>query len=305
VEITGDLHVSVEEKTLIDMHSVLNVLNVIIFELLNLSPRLGNPRTLTELHRSVISIADCLKDPDQAHRQVANVNDFIATFQDTVTHAVFEAGKSGDAEVVESLGNIHTIFDILEVRAREIVARHDNPDAWIRHSIRRLKNSFLSVLKAIEANSKGRYRIVFNPAEQNETDYLFQFEISGIDGKTVWMPAIFQDVVRDLLANARKYTDPGGCVQAGLYDSGSMLRFVVTDTGTGIPSDEIQEIVTFGKRGSNVQNRPTRGGGFGLTKAYYVTRKFNGRFWIDSPVTDGHGTCVEIQLPAPPRDAEG
>jgi signal transduction histidine kinase len=45
------------------------------------------------------------------------------------------------------------------------------------------------------------------------------------------MPAVFQDVVRDLIANARKYTPPGGKIIAGLYQDDEELRFVVADTG--------------------------------------------------------------------------
>lgn len=38
------------------------------------------------------------------------------------------------------------------------------------------------------------------------------------------MPAVFQDVVRDLIANARKYTPPGGKIIAGLYQDDEMMR---------------------------------------------------------------------------------
>jgi signal transduction histidine kinase len=111
------------------------------------------------------------------------------------------------------------------------------------------------------------------------------------------MPAVFQDVIRDLLANARKYTDPGKSIQSGLHESNSTLRFIVRDTGIGIPEKEIEDIITFGRRGSNAKERPTRGGGFGLTKAYYVTKKFNGRMWIESPLRGNRSTGIEIILP--------
>jgi len=116
----------------------------------------------------------------------------------------------------------------------------------------------------------------------------------------IHMPAVFQDVMRDLLANARKYTQPGGTITAGLHDSGTHLRFVVADTGRGIPPGEIQSVVEFGRRGSNTQDRPTRGAGIGLTKAYYVTRKFGGRMFVQSTGVPGEGTRIEIRLPLPP-----
>jgi signal transduction histidine kinase len=75
-----------------------------------------------------------------------------------------------------------------------------------------------------------------------------------------------------------------------------MLRFVVEDTGRGMDEAEIPRLISFGERGSNVQDRPTRGGGFGLTKAYYVTKRLSGRMWIESAL--GAGTRIEIRIPA-------
>ncbi|MFW5828525.1 MAG: ATP-binding protein [Alkalispirochaeta sp.] len=85
-------------------------------------------------------------------------------------------------------------------------------------------------------------------AEHEEGDYLVHFGITSEAESSEYRPAIFQDVMRDLLANARKYTPPGGKITAGLHNSNSELRFVVQDTGAGTPAEEIQNLVTFGTR---------------------------------------------------------
>jgi signal transduction histidine kinase len=113
------------------------------------------------------------------------------------------------------------------------------------------------------------------------------------------MPTIFQDVLRDLLANARKYTKPGGRITAGLRQNSDLLRFLIIDNGIGIPPAEILNVVKFGYRASNVADRVTHGGGFGLTKAFYVTRKFGGQMWVDSAGVEGKSTRVEICIPLP------
>ncbi|XFA71814.1 ATP-binding protein [Thermosynechococcaceae cyanobacterium Okahandja] len=69
------------------------------------------------------------------------------------------------------------------------------------------------------------------------------------------------------------------------------------DTGCGIPSSELTKVVGFGQRGSNVQHRRTMGGGFGLTKAFLVTKRFGGRMWIRSQ--EGVGTRITLQIPLP------
>lgn len=297
MEITGDIAVSVEERTLLNMHSVLNVLNVLVFELMYIGDRLDGTPEIHQLQNRVIGMSEILRDPEESHRQVEHVDEFIQRFNAVVTASITAAKMENDPQIVLSLENIRSVFEILEVRAAEIVARHADPDGWVTHEVTKLRNNFINVFRAIEQNSKGGYRIVYNLAQHEDGNYLINFDIADAAGPTITMPAVFQDVMRDLLANARKYTPPGGTINGGLYNSGSELRWVVSDTGVGIPPEEIEAIVAFGVRGSNVQDRETKGGGFGLTKAYYVTKRFGGRMWIDSPAIGGLGTRIEIRIP--------
>ncbi|MFP4214259.1 MAG: sensor histidine kinase [Desulfohalobiaceae bacterium] len=155
----------------------------------------------------------------------------------------------------------------------------------------------VDVFSAIEKNSKGKYRFLYNLAAQDNSAYFLHLKFESVDQEVIRMPPVFQDVMRDLIANARKYTAPGGKVLAGLLDDGQSLRFTVEDTGRGIPEKELEKVVDFGYRGSNVEDKPTMGGGFGVTKAYWVTKKFRGRMWIDSG--EGRGTRIDIHIPRP------
>ena len=298
VELTKSLSLTIEEENLLDMHSVLNVCNVVLFELFLLGKAVGDTPELEEAMAQVTRVADSLSDPEAAHLAVEEIESFIGTLQRAVEGSVSKVpGAASRVEVIESRANLESIFDILRVRAREISARSRDPDAWVEHDVEELRNNFLHVFRAIEKNSKGGYRIVYNLAQHEEGDYYVNLQISSVQGSTIRMPAIFQDVMRDLIANARKYTAPGGRIEAALFQAESSLNFVVEDSGRGIPSDELAELVDFGVRGANVGDRPTRGGGFGLTKAYYVTRKFAGRMWVASEL--GAGTRIEIRLPVP------
>ncbi|MFO8042635.1 MAG: ATP-binding protein [Alkalispirochaeta sp.] len=299
MEITHHLNVSIEEETLLDMHSVLNVLNIIVLELLNLAEEVGDAPELHALHDETVDAAELLRDPQHAEQTVQQVDDFIRKLSSTIEGVVERTGAHEQPRVTEIRANLESIFTILRVRAREIVARHRDPNAWVEHDVAELRNNFTSVLQAIERNSHGGYRIVYNVAEHEDHDYLVHFEITSAGTSTITMPAIFQDVMRDLLANARKYTHPGGKISAGLYNSGSELRYLVQDSGVGIPEAELETILEFGHRGSNVSDYATRGGGFGLTKAYYVTKQFGGRMWIDSQTEEPSGTRIEIRIPVP------
>jgi signal transduction histidine kinase len=298
IELTTPLSLTLEEETLLDMHSVLNVCNVVLFELLNIEKIVGSTPELKEAQAAVTSVGRSLSDPEKARQAIENIESFTGTVESGVETTVSRVpGAASKAEVIESRANLESIFDILRVRAREISARSRDPDAWVEHDVEELRNNFLHVFRAIERNSKGGYRIVYNLAQHDEGDYYVSLQISSVRDSVIRMPAVFQDVMRDLIANARKYTDPGGRIEAALYEGERSLNLVVEDSGRGIPPEELTDLVAFGARGGNVGDRPTRGGGFGLTKAYYVTRKFGGRMWIAGEVNVG--TRVEIRLPVP------
>jgi signal transduction histidine kinase len=299
MEIQRELSFTGEEASLLDMHSVLNVMNVIVLELLTISEHTGMSPAIDRLADRTVDAADRLRDPEEAHAIVGHIEEFIADVEKTIDDVVSTTGSGDAPEIAESRGNLRSVFAILRVRAREILARHRDPDGWVVHDIPQLRENFTNVFQAIERNSHGGYRIVNNVAEHENGNYLVNFEITGANSPSIEMPAIFQDVMRDLIANARKYTPPGGRIDAGLYNSGRELRFIVQDTGVGIPGTELATVTEFGVRGTNVLSRETRGGGFGLTKAYYVTRKFGGRMWIDSSTEPPTGTRIEIRLPVP------
>lgn len=298
MEIKLPLAIGTEEASLLNMHSVLNVLNVVQFEIMRLQNLCGTHSELDDLSSQLLETAESLSQPDEAIHRVRNVKALVEeTRQVLQSLRIVEYGDNPEFKKIEN--NLEGIFAILLVRAGEIMERWDEPKAWKSHNILSLKRNFNEVFSAIEQNSHGAYHIVSNIAKHEDGDYLIVLDIDSENGETVSMPPVFQDVLRDLLANARKYTKPGGKIMAGLYQGIKDLRFVVEDSGIGIPEEEIEKVVQFGERGSNVSDRPTRGGGFGLTKAYYIARSFGGRMFISSPVFEGKGTRIEIVLPLP------
>jgi len=282
------------------MHSVVNIMNVLINELDYLQEVLPEAKQLQRAVDEVQQINHNLHSSDDIETELGNLlkcEGDVMKLVRALLEAHPEAANNSDVE--GSVSNLKSVFAILDVRARELVERVRTPGEWADHDIEQLTANFTNVLAAIEKNSKGRYRIVHNIAEQEVQDYIVNFSIDSVNDATIRMPPALQDVMRDLIANARKYTEPGGEISAGLVDNGKELRLVVEDSGRGIPSDETQQVVEYGKRGSNVDDKATMGGGFGLTKAYMVTRRFGGRMWIDS--TPSTGTRITISIPHPSR----
>jgi signal transduction histidine kinase len=305
LEITEIPPLTANERSLLDMHSVLNVFNVLRGELTMIGLTVaGNADLLKGSLALVDRMIRNLSEPEAALAAAQNIDLHAATINgDIEALLVARPDLRTHPEVVESLGNLASVFAILRVRARELLARLKIPGQWVEHAIPALRQSFLDVFSAIEKNSHGRYRIIYNAAFKRQPDYYVDFKIESVDGDSLWMPPVFQDVMRDLIANARKYTAPGGRIIAALGVSADTLYFFIEDTGRGIPADELAGVVGFGKRASNVGEVRTMGGGFGLTKAFLVTKQFGGRFWLASEV--GVGTCIRIQIPRPAAIAPG
>ncbi len=297
IEITEIPPLAPGEQSLLDFHSVVNVINVLNCELIVLGFTAANDDSFFSDGLALCDrIMASLHDHDLALREAAKVDEMERIVLDELERKLADRPDPGP-EIVETLANIRSVFEILKVRARELLARSAAPEKWEEFDAEHLRRNFADVFAAIERNSRGRYRILYNAACQQPGDYYVDFKIETGAGDRLMMPPVLQDVMRDLIANARKYTPPGGHITAALYADARELRFVVRDDGKGIPPDEIRQVVAFGKRASNVGTVRTMGGGFGLTKAFLVTKQFGGRFWIASEL--GHGTQVRLWLPRP------
>lgn len=301
VEITDIPPLDSEELALISGHSLWNGYNVLRDGLTSLGQYLGGDAALlfTGLEACKQRVGR-LRTPEAALADAAQLDNLeIAIDAEIEKHLQRRPKFANDPNVLRSLANMRSVSWILRVRARELLARAAAPAGWATFTCSQLDADFDEVLRAIEENSNGRYRIVDNLALQQPNDYFVNLKFAGARGSTLQMPPVFKDVMRDLIANARKYTAPGGQILAALHSGPEGLRFVVQDTGRGIPADEIPAVVHGGRRGSNVGDVRTMGGGFGLTKAFLVTKQFDGRLWLDSK--EGRGTKVRIWLPPPPN----
>lgn len=298
IEIKKDVPVSPRESVMLDMHSFYNIINIISGELQILEMLSDDQNSMKECVDLCFKIKNDISQKDKRIECVENIDNHIDFINKNVQALLVRCPKlKEEPDALEALENIQSVFNILKVRAVEILTRHKEPGKWKPHALKKLTQNFLNVFAAIEKNSKGKYRFVYNIAARKKDDYFIHLNFESIDHKNVSMPSVFQDVMRDLIANARKYTLPGGNVIAGLLEDEHNLRFAVEDTGIGIPEPEIEKVVDFGFRASNTRHRQTMGGGFGLTKAYYVTKEFNGRMWIDSE--EGRGTRISIEIPKP------
>lgn len=105
-----------------------------------------------------------------------------------------------------------------------------------------------------------------------------------------------KQVLLNLMSNAIEYTPAGGAVTLGLACVGDWARVTVSDTGPGIPQEELPHIFERFYRVDRSRKRTGQGGaGLGLSIAYWITRSHDGRLEVASEV--GKGTTFSVWLP--------
>jgi signal transduction histidine kinase len=102
-----------------------------------------------------------------------------------------------------------------------------------------------------------------------------------------------RQVVANLLDNAVKYTPGGGRITIEARRSGADAVLSVTDTGVGIPADELPRIWDRLYRGD--KSRSERGLGLGLSLVKAIVEAHGGRVAVTS--SPGHGSRFDLTLP--------
>ncbi|WP_432978640.1 ATP-binding protein [Dactylosporangium sp. CA-233914] len=105
-------------------------------------------------------------------------------------------------------------------------------------------------------------------------------------------------VVINLLDNALKFTPAGGSARLAADLEGEQVRLTVSDTGMGIPEDEIDQIFEQFFRSSRSRERQSQGTGLGLAITKTIVERHGGRIWA-TPAA-GQGTVVTCLLPHHP-----
>ena len=113
---------------------------------------------------------------------------------------------------------------------------------------------------------------------------------------------MLSQVVVNLLSNAVKYTPSGGTVNIAIEveESAGLARVSVTDTGVGIPENQIEHLFEKFHRVEENKNM-AKGTGLGLNLVKQIIEKVhNGRVFVESMV--GQGSTFGFELPLATAD---
>jgi len=113
--------------------------------------------------------------------------------------------------------------------------------------------------------------------------------------ETLGIPKRLRQVLTNLLSNAVKFTAPGGIVTVTARETDDKIELYVSDTGIGIPPEELPRIFGDFYRGMKVD---AEGAGLGLSIAKKIVEAHGGSIWVVSPDPEtGKGTRFGVSLP--------
>lgn len=104
-----------------------------------------------------------------------------------------------------------------------------------------------------------------------------------------------KQLILNLADNAVKYTVDGGAVRLGLSKSNTEARIAISDTGIGIPEEDLPYIFDRFYRVDKARTRAHGGSGLGLSIVKWIVDVHGGTIEVDSEV--GKGTTFHVTLP--------
>mgnify|MGYP001047069827 CR=1 FL=1 len=185
----------------------------------------------------------------------------------------------------------------------------------ILHELKSSSENVLELLLGLLTWSRSqRNKIEYDPYEQDIYQLVYQNiaivstnaknkNISIINSVAENTIAFFDanminTVLRNLLTNAIKFTNPGGKIEvkAEQYQNDpSYILVSVADQGIGIPQDKLDKLFQIKHSFTTVGTSGEKGTGLGLLIVWDFIEKNHGKIWVESKV--GEGTTFYFTLP--------
>ncbi len=109
-------------------------------------------------------------------------------------------------------------------------------------------------------------------------------------------PEKLRQILLNFVTNAIKFTAPQGHIRVGAEQLGDSVRIWVSDTGIGIPADQIARVFEPFFQVESGSTRRYAGIGLGLAIAHDIARAMEGEILLESQI--GQGSTVSVVLPS-------
>ena len=89
-------------------------------------------------------------------------------------------------------------------------------------------------------------------------------------------------IIRNLVANAIKFTHPQGEVRITAKEGNSLIEVNIADNGVGIPEEKINDLFQIDRNFSTIGTANETGTGLGLILCKEMIGKNQGKIWVES-----------------------
>jgi len=271
------------------------VRDVIVYKLLLPGDAQQRPRILalaldvTELRDAERAIREARDAAEEASRTksefVANISHELRTpLQSIIGFSELGEHRSGDQPRLQAMfGDIHMaghrmlslVNDLLDV------AKLDSVVGAIHLERSELRELARAVARELQPLIDSR-------------QLLLQLELGSEPLRLKADPQRLQQVLRNLLANAIRFSPVGGELQLRAWAAGDLLQVRLLDQGPGVPEGELEAIFDAFTQSSRTKDG-SGGTGLGLTISRKIVQAHGGSLWAEN--RPGGGACFALKLP--------
>ncbi len=243
-----------------------------------------NKDELDELAASINHLAEQLQQQEQlrvamteniAHElrtPLTTLNSYLAAIQDGVWEPTPERIQSSREEIYRLIQLVQNLEELQTLNSSHfsLVRKETALQKSIQQVVNLMRPSFEA--KAIRLT------------EANLPDVCLMADESRL--VQIWT---------NLLSNALKFTPRGGMVQLSGIRTAHAVVITITDSGIGIPAEQLTAIFERFYRVDKSRNRDRGGEGLGLAITKMLVEHHGGQIWAES--TPGKGTSMHVKLP--------
>ena len=165
----------------------------------------------------------------------------------------------------------------------------DNLLNWARSQMQGIKVATVKInLREIACDTFKLFNYNFNKQGIRQVNHVPSGEFAYADYDMVKL------VIRNLIANALKFTPEGGTISVNSKRNGNFVEVAVTDTGIGIAEDKIKNLFKVKEAFTKIEDSNEVGTGLGLILSKEFIEKNGGKIWVESE--KGKGSTFKFTL---------
>lgn len=246
-----------------------------------------------EIVGSWLNITDRKKMEIELHRSISHKRNFIST----AAHEL----RTPLAVIVGYLELLINVESFTEEEKKEFLNLAFEKCLYLEGifdellDINRLESGQLISINKSNIDVLDYFSDIFNVIKTDYTTHDFSLDIQAQGCKTNLDDGKIRRVVVNIVSNAVKYSNSGGCIRLSVIVKGNDLYFSCEDEGCGFTNDQIEHAFESFYKGDTSNIAPS-GTGLGLSIVKQIIDAHNGEVWIDSEPMKGSKVSFKLPL---------